>query len=152
MNIGSLFNVIHRRKVMKRFATLVALSLALVSSIAFAATPVAEPMLPTDIEKWEKVISDTCRKNPGKTISMEVYRKTREDGESIIQTFSLNGKKVAQLEASDSADGFTVISYAKNSPQNNWLKYGKDESGEMKARFLNEVGLTETQLASCGNN
>lgn len=137
---------------MKRLITVVFVSLAFVTNIAFAATPVAEPKLPADIAKWEKQ-EFSCTKNAGKSLGQTIYVLEAESSVKFIIVMTLNGQKIAQSEESQSVTAPpTFVQYVRNSqgsPGKNWTAYTENEAEVAITRFLAEIGLTREQFMSC---
>lgn len=132
-----------------RIAIASALAALFVGSTTFAATPTVEPSLPGDIGTYTQ-LQLQCDKNPGKTLTLDIYDKRAEESMSRIVTISVNGAKVTQREASlDESSGFTQRIFVRNSSAKNWLMYDDEESEEANALYYAELGLTREEIASC---
>lgn len=148
---------------MKRLLATVAMLFALTSPLTFAATPTTEPSLETGMEiggTLEKLYAGTCRKHPGKILVLTEYLQKTAGSKKYIAVMTLNGQKVDQLERGYLILGrewkYEAVRYVRNSPGQNWLKYkleGEHEENEAThERLLSELGLTESEWASCDDN
>ena len=120
-------------------------------SIAFAATLVAEPPLPVDIEvAWEKQGQIICTKYSGKIVVGVKYRQKTKDSLRTIIVFTLNGQKIDQREFTRVGESPAIqIRYVRNSPQNSWHRYEEFENHEAATLMLLDLGLTKVELDSC---
>jgi hypothetical protein len=118
------------------------------ASTAFAATPTAEPPLPSDIATtWEKRAL-TCQEQDGKTPGHHLYVLAKDRVLKVIQVTTINSEKVAQAERSVNERTGKVerVFYVRNSSKGNWLRYAGTEGADAIAHLLNEAGLTMEQL------
>lgn len=135
---------------MKRLALVFVAVTLFASSLAFAATPVAEPTLPADLETaWKTYSAIVCNKHAGKSLVEQVYVQQSRTLKKLIVSFSMNGKKVAQYELFRAPTVAGRVYYVKNSPDQNWLKYDSDEVDQAEIRLLAELGMTQTEHEEC---
>jgi hypothetical protein len=139
---------------MKHITVLVALALTcLTSSIALAAVPIVEPLLPPDIEQYDSqrrncTLAATATR-PEKMLVMDVYQR-EDDATSTIITIRMSGEKITQRQYGyDNLFQITYFIFVKNSPAHNWTKFGSSELREASAQLGAEFGLTAEELASC---
>ena len=116
---------------MKNFLILVVacvISFAIVAWLTWS--PSTEPALPADIGTYQKQ-EFTCDKHAGKTLVQQSYVLESEDSLKAFLLLFMNGKKIYQLEYTETEAGVTEILYVRNSPGNgDWLTYQKAQAEE----------------------
>lgn len=146
---------------MKHFSLATIVVALFAPSFAFAATSVAEPSLPADIENYIEDRDPPCTKHAGKTLEALEYLQNTENLLRRIAVISLNGEKVSQLEIDQTdfspgvergPDKRKIVRYVRNSPEKNWLRY--ELTREWRAsqeHYLAEIGLTQKEIdEACG--
>jgi hypothetical protein len=130
---------------MKRLIIACALVAAVIAPSVFA----GEPKLPADISTWESHVLK-CTPKPGVELTVAIYTKKPENNRDIIETFDIQGKRVAQLEfilGDTDAIKFTV------QKKEGWVTHNftgdKDESAKLAQEFETALGISMEDYFSC---